>query len=59
LDLQRDYRGAESILRRLAKSVADVVDEGVSEPARVLRIPGSLNFKKEYGDPRAVVVERI
>jgi hypothetical protein len=59
LDLQRDYRGAQSILRRLAKGVADVVDEGVSEPARILRIPGSLNFKKEYGDPRRVVVEHI
>ena len=59
LDLQRDYRGAQSILRRLAKSVADVVDESVSEPARILRIPGSLNFKKEYGEPRSVVLERV
>jgi hypothetical protein len=45
LDLQRDYRGAQSILRRVAKGVADIVDAPVSEPARVLRIPGSLNFK--------------
>jgi hypothetical protein len=59
LDLQRDYRGAQSILRRLAKGVADVVDEGVSEPARILRIPGSFNFKKEYIEPRAVIVEHI
>lgn len=56
LDLQRDYRGAQSILRRLAKGIADVVDEGVSEPARVLRIPGSLNFK--YTPPRVVGLER-
>jgi hypothetical protein len=50
---------ARSILRRLAKSVADVVDEAVSEPARVLRIPGSLNFKPAYGEPRPVVLERL
>jgi hypothetical protein len=59
LDLQADYRGAQSILRRLAKGVADVVDESVSEPARVLRIPGSLNFKRAYGEPRLVVVEHM
>ena len=59
LDLQAEYRGAQSILRRLAKGVADVVDESVSEPARVLRIPGSLNFKREYGEPRLVVVEHM
>lgn len=59
LDLQRDYRAAQSILRRLAKSVADVVDESVSEPARILRIPGGLNFKKEYGEPRPVVLEVV
>jgi hypothetical protein len=57
LDLQRDYRGAQSILRRLAKGVADVVDVSVSEPARVLRVPGSLNFK--YAPPRLVVVEHL
>jgi hypothetical protein len=44
-------------LRRLAKCVADVVDESVSEPVRVLRIPGSYNFKKEYGEPRLVALE--
>ena len=60
LDLQNGgYKGAQSILRRLAKSVADVVDESVSEPARILRIPGSLNFKKEYGAPRPVVLEAV
>jgi hypothetical protein len=60
LDLQNGgYKAARSILRRLAKSVADVVDEAVSEPARILRIPGSFNFKKEYVEPRAVVVELV
>lgn len=58
-DLQRDYTGAQAILRRLANSIADVVDVSVSEPARVLRIPGSFNFKKEYAQPRPVVVERL
>jgi hypothetical protein len=57
LDLQRDYRGAQSILRRVAKGVADIVDVSVSEPARVLRITGSLNFK--YTPPRQVVVEQL
>lgn len=50
---------AKSILRRLAKHIGDVVDEAVSEPARILRIPGSLNFKSEYGEPRPVVLERV
>jgi len=59
LDLQDNYRDAQSILRRLAKGVADIVDESVSEPARILRVPGSFNFKKEYGEPRRVVVEQI
>jgi hypothetical protein len=60
LDLQQGgLDKARSVLRRLAKSVADVVDESVSEPARVLRIPGSLNFKKEYGDPRLVTLELV
>ena len=48
---------AKAQLRHLASSVADVVDESVSEPARVLRIPGSTNFKKEYGEPRTVSLE--
>jgi len=48
---------AKSLLKRLAHSVADVVDESVSEPVRVLRIPGSFNFKKHYETPRPVVVE--
>jgi hypothetical protein len=59
LDLQRDYPGAQSILRRLAKGVADIVDVECSEPARVLRIPGSLNFKKDYDPPRVVIVEQL
>jgi len=59
LDLQRDYPGAQSILRRLAKGVAGIADIVASEPARVLRIPGSLNFKKDYDPPRVVTLEHI
>jgi putative DNA primase/helicase len=50
---------AKSVLRRLAHAVGDVVDESVSEPARVLRIPGSFNFKKCYPEPRRVVLETL
>ena len=48
---------AKTYLKTLARTVADVVDESVSEPVRVLRIPGSFNFKKRYDTPRPVVVE--
>lgn len=49
---------AKHALKQLAKSVAHVVDESVSEPVRVLRIPGSFNFKKHYETPRPVTLER-
>jgi len=58
LDLQNGgLSTARSLLRRLAKSVADVVDESVSEPVRVLRVPGSFNFK--YTPSRLVTVEKL
>jgi hypothetical protein len=57
LDLQTFYRETRALLQRLAYHVADIVDTGVSEPARVLRIPGSLNFK--YDPPRPVALEHI
>lgn len=57
LDLQRDHPGAQSILRRLAYSVAAIVDTSVSEPTRVLRIPSSLNYK--YDPPRPVTLEQL
>lgn len=50
---------AKKLLKHLAASVASVVDESVSEPARVLRIPGSFNFKKHYETPRPVVLEFV
>ncbi len=52
IDLQRDYRSAQSILRRVAKAVADIVDVGVSEPARVLRVPGSFYLKSPVATTR-------
>ena len=54
--LKKEMAEAKRWLRHIAASVADVVDEEVSEPARVLRIPGSYNFKKEYGEPRLVTL---
>jgi putative DNA primase/helicase len=47
---------AKSYLKRLAHSVAGIVDESVSEPVRVLRIPGSSNFKSVYPAPVPVVL---
>jgi hypothetical protein len=57
LDLQVDYEGAREVLRSLAYTVACVRDVSVSEPARILRIPGSLNFK--YDPPRLVTIEQF
>lgn len=56
--LKTETADAKRWLRHIAASVADVVDEAVSEPARVLRIPGSKNFKREYGEPRLVTLQR-
>jgi hypothetical protein len=56
LDL-RMTNDARTLLQRLAYSVAAIVDTSVSEPVRVLRIPGSLNFK--YDPPRPVTLEHI
>jgi hypothetical protein len=50
---------ARSRLRGLAKAIVGIVDISCCEPARVLRVPGSLNFKKAYGEPRPVVLEKI
>lgn len=57
LDLRADYNRARTLLQRLAWSMSGIVDVSVSEPARVLRIPGSVNFK--YTPPRPVVLEQI
>ena len=54
--LKKEMAEAKRWLSHIASTVADVVDESVSEPARVLRIPGSYNFKKEYDEPRPVTL---
>ena len=56
LDLQdqADRTLAASLLRRLAHYLD--ADLQAAEPARVLRLPGTQNFK--YDPPRHVVVER-
>ena len=47
---------ATDILRRLAAAL-EVADIGVSEPVRVLRLPGTLNVKAQYGSPRPVTLD--
>ena len=54
--LKNEMKDAKRWLRHIAASVADVADESVSEPARVLRIPGSWNHK--YDPPRPVTLQR-
>jgi hypothetical protein len=53
LDLQRDAPTAKSLLRRLAASLD--ADLAAAEPARILRLPNTLNYK--YTPPRRVKVE--
>lgn len=53
LDLQGDADRARSLLRRLAHALGG--DLAAAEPARVLRVPGTLNFK--YTPPRRVLIE--
>ena len=48
---------AQRWLRHIASTVAEAVDEEVSEPSRVLRIPGSTNWK--YDPPRPVTLQHV
>jgi hypothetical protein len=48
---------AKALLRRLAFALGG--DLAAAEPARVLRVPGTLNRKPEYGAPRPVALEAI
>lgn len=59
LQIAGGLKRSKLLLRQLASKVADVVDETVSEPVRVLRIPGSYNFKKDYELPRLVCLEEV
>ena len=48
------YPVAEN-LKRLCKQEGMAIDNTVTaDAARVLRVPGTFNFKKKYGEPRAV-----
>jgi hypothetical protein len=48
---------AKQLLRRLAAAVGG--DLTAAEPARVLRVPGTRNYKPEYETPRLVRVEYL
>ena len=54
-DVQTSEPRIRNILRRLARAVGG--DLYSAEPARVLRIPGTLNYK--YDPPRRVSIERF
>lgn len=56
-DLQdsEDRKRVKNLLRRLALALGG--DMNAAEPARILRIPGTLNHKPEYGTPRPVLIE--
>lgn len=53
LDLRKDAGRARALLRRLATHLG--ADLAAAEPARILRIPGTYNFK--YDPPRRVELE--
>jgi hypothetical protein len=53
--LRDDAPTAKRALRRLARTLGG--DLSAAEPARILRIPGTTNFKAKYGAPRPVRLE--
>lgn len=53
LELQTEAASARSLLRRLALALGG--DLSAAEPARILRVPGTLNHK--YAPPRPVIIE--
>jgi hypothetical protein len=56
-DLPDEAERVKGLLRRLAFVVGG--DLNSAEPAHVLRLPGTLNHKPEYGSPRPVTLERL
>ena len=54
LEFPADEPLARSLLRRLGTALGG--DMVAAEPTRVLRIPGTLNQKREYGAPRPVTI---
>jgi putative DNA primase/helicase len=57
LVLSDDAERAKHLLRRLARALGG--DLRSAESARILRVPGTLNHKPEYGRPRPVVIEHL
>jgi hypothetical protein len=57
LALPADGPKAKVLLRRLAHALT--ADLAAAEPARVLRVPGTLNQKPDYRTPRTVAVEHL
>lgn len=55
IDLPAEAERAKALLRRLARALGG--DLSAAEPARVLRIPGTLNHK--YTPPRPVTIELL
>jgi len=58
LELPDEAAQAKTLLRRLAGALAGG-DLSAAEPARVLRLPGTMNRKPEYNPPRPVVLEQL
>ena len=57
LVLEHEAEYALSLLRRLALYLNG--DLNSAEPARVLRVPGTMNLKKDYPSPRPVRIEHL
>lgn len=55
LQVSEERETARTLLRRLALHFES--DLSAAEPARVLRIPGSSNFKTCYPEPRRVTLQ--
>lgn len=54
-DVQEEFDQLKTLLRRLARCLGG--DLAAAEPARILRIPGTLNYK--YDPPRRVTLESV
>jgi hypothetical protein len=55
--LPADGEYAKGLLRRLALALGG--DSSSAEPAHILRVPGSTNYKPEYSSPRRVRLEAV
>lgn len=57
LDLPEEADRAKGLLRRLAHAVGG--DLSAAEAARILRVPGTMNYKRDYTTPRPVVLDDV